>query len=229
METCVSIARRLSEIQAVVNAAAARASRKPGDVRILAVSKIQPIALIEECYSLGLRDFGENYVQELVEKRRLLAHLKDIRWHLIGHLQTNKAKQVVNEADCFHALDSEKLLRELARRAERVLPVFIEVNIDDEPSKAGVPPAVVEALVQAVRAEPKLKLEGLMCIPEAKSDPEMMRPAFRRMSALARKVEQTHPLLLSMGMSSDFEVAVEEGANWVRVGAKLFGERPQRG
>ncbi len=225
----MTIAQRLSELQASMRAACARAARQPGDVRLLAVSKHQPVALIEECHAAGQRDFGENYVQELVEKRGQLAHLKDIRWHLIGHLQTNKVKQVVNEIDFFQALDSQKLVRELAKKAERQLTVYIEVNIDNEPSKAGVLPDEVEAFTRLVHAEPKLRLEGLMCIPEAKTEAELMRPAFRSMSALARKVEREHPLLLSMGMSTDFEVAIEEGANWVRVGTKLFGERPQRG
>lgn len=224
----MNIAQRLNDIRAQVVAACARGGRSPGEVNILAVSKLQPIALIEEAYALGLRHFGENYVQELLEKRRQLMHLKEIRWHLIGHLQTNKVKQIVNEADFFHALDSKKLIAEIAKRAQRPWPVFIEVNVDLEPSKAGVSPKDLAELVQAVQAEPKLQLEGFMCIPEARTPVEMMRPAFRRLAELAQSTPHEGPrcLMLSMGMSEDFAVAVEEGSSWIRVGRKLFGGRP---
>lgn len=220
----MSIAARLSEIRGAISQACARVGRDAGDVNLLAVSKLQPAEAIEEAYHAGQRDFGENYVQELVGKRARLAHLTDLRWHLIGHLQTNKAKQVVAAADFFHALDSEKLARELAKRATRPLPVFIEVNVDREATKAGVMPEGVEALIQFVCAEPNLKLEGLMCIPEHREPIELMRPAFRALADLARP----RGLKLSMGMSSDFEIAIEEGAHWVRVGTKLFGERARK-
>lgn len=220
----MSIAQRLSEIGARVSGACGRSGRDPRTVHVLAVSKLQPAAAIEEAYHAGQRDFGENYVQELLEKREKLQHLPGIRWHLIGHLQTNKAKQVAAAIDFFHALDSEKLIVELAKRTQRILPVFIEVNVDAEGGKAGVSPELLPQLIKSVRAEPKLKLEGLMCIPQHHDQAELMRPAFKRLAALAAPTA----LQLSMGMSADFEVAVEEGANWIRVGTLLFGARTQK-
>jgi pyridoxal phosphate enzyme (YggS family) len=202
-------------------------------VHILAVSKTQSLAAIEEAYSCGLRDFGENYVQELAEKREKLSHLKEIRWHLIGHLQTNKVKQAVEVADFFHALDSEKIVREAARRAkglrESPWPVFIEVNVDTEPTKSGASPQELPRLIESVRQEPSLMLEGLMCIPKPTQDKEQLSAAFRRLSMLAAAGQGPNPpLKLSMGMSDDFEIAIEQGANWIRIGRKLFGERVQK-
>lgn len=221
----MSVQQNLTEISARIEAAARRAGRDPGEVRLLAVSKLQPLELIEEAYSLGVRDFGENYVQELVEKRQKLSHLKDIRWHLIGHLQTNKAKLVVANASFFHALDSVKLAHELAKRARDfgrrdALSVFVQINVDQEESKSGVSPDDADRIIDAVQTEPALKFAGLMCIPEPKENPELMRPAFQKLRKLCPPGAS-----LSMGMSEDFEVAIEEGANWVRVGRKLFGER----
>lgn len=225
----MQIKERLAELSAVMAAAAKRAGRATADARLLAVSKTQPPELIEEAYRAGVRDFGENYVQELVEKRAKLAHLTDIRWHLIGHLQTNKAKLVVANAHCFHALDSAKLARELGKRAAEAklaapFPVFIQVNVDLEDTKSGVAPEALGEVIAAVRAEPALKLEGLMCIPEPRDSAQEMRPAFKRMVELTR-ANALVDAKLSMGMSEDFEVAIEEGAHWVRVGRKLFGER----
>lgn len=224
----MSIAQNLDHLRKSVAEVCSRVGREPSSVRILAVSKLQPIELIEEAYVAGIRDFGENYVQELVEKRRRLMHLNGIRWHLIGHLQTNKVKTVIQEADCFHALDSEKLIREIVKRASRPWPVFIEVNVDDELSKTGIHPEVLGGIVRKVRQEPLLKLEGLMCIPEPRPEPALMRPAFRKLGVLAREHSAGGPLALSMGMSADFEVAVEEGSNWIRVGTRLFGDRSAR-
>lgn len=231
----MSIARRLAEIRESIAMACSRSGRTLSDVRLLAVSKMQPLELIEEAYAAGLRDFGENYVQELAQRRKALLHLSEIRWHLIGHLQTNKAKQALQSAHVFEALDSEKLLQELAHRAadsgaRLPWPVFIQVNIDAEPTKSGVLPDAVEKLMYKVISEKVLKLEGLMSIPEPKHPSEKMRPAFRKLAQLAQKTSNacglTSQLQLSMGMSEDFEVAIEEGANWVRVGRKLFGDRP---
>ena len=222
---------RLDEIRAQIASACARVKRDSSSVRLLAVSKTQPLELIEEAYDLGLRDFGENYVQELVGKREKLAHLPNINWHLIGPLQTNKARLAVANAEVFHALDSAKLTQMLGRRAQEIglgapWPVFIQVNVDVEASKAGVSPNDLPALITAVRDEPALKLEGLMCIPEPKSDIEQMRPAFKRLVDLARQHGLTDSKF-SMGMSEDFTVAIEEGAHLIRVGRRLFGPRVQ--
>lgn len=226
----MSIALRLSEIRSDIEQACARSGRQSRNVNILAVSKLQSKESIEEAYAAGIRDFGENYVQELLQKKKQLTHLTDIRWHLIGHLQTNKAKVVSNEVSSFHALDSEKLAIELNKRTENSLPVFIEVNIDNEPSKEGIAPEKLSEFIAVVGRQPRLKIEGLMCIPEHKEPIEMMRPAFKKLSLLAKSLRETTPyeLKLSMGMSSDYVVAIEEGANWIRIGTKLFGERPQK-
>lgn len=221
----MSIALHINEIRAEIDSACARTQRDPSTVHLLAVSKHQPVSLLEEAYFAGLRDFGENYVQELLEKKAALAHLPGIRWHLIGHLQTNKARLASGAADYFHALDSEKLARELAKRAVKPLSVFIQVKIDDERTKSGMSEHEVGSLIELVRKEPMLRLEGLMCIPEPRSPIELMRPAFRRLASLASGFEADAALKLSMGMSSDFTIAIEEGANWIRVGTRLFGER----
>jgi len=229
----VRIAEQYAEIQARIEKAAFRAHRSIAEVHLLAVSKKQPIDAIEEAYSCGVRNFGENYVQELLEKKQSLIHLKDIRWHLIGHLQTNKVKQVIDAAHCFQALDSEKLLSECAKRASSASlkdpwSVFIQVNIDKEESKSGVLPEHALKLAQAALVQSSLKLDGLMCIPKPQENVEAVRDSFIALRQLAQVIEEQtacSKLKLSMGMSEDFEIAIEEGANWVRVGRKLFGER----
>jgi pyridoxal phosphate enzyme (YggS family) len=229
----VSFADRLAEVRRRISAACARAGRNPSEVRVLAVSKLQPLELIEEAYALGLRDFGENYTQELAEKRSKLSRLRDARWHLIGHLQSNKAKLALENADSFQALDGERLLREITRRAATLgrrepWRVFIQVNLDGEESKAGIAPSELDELARATRAEPAVSLAGLMCIPRPRESAEAMRPAFRELARLARGLSAPGqpPLELSMGMSEDFEIAIEEGASWVRIGRLLFGARP---
>lgn len=213
-----------------VAAACRRTGRDPATVHLIAVSKFQPISAIEEAYRAGQRDFGESYVQELERKRKALSHLTDIKWHLIGHLQTNKVKSALPLANFFHALDSERLANEISKRSasDTPWPVFIEVNIDNEQSKSGIPSTRATDLAAAILKAPALRLWGLMCIPAPDADP---RGSFRKMAILAEAIEAAHAglsLQLSMGMSDDFEIAVEEGANWIRVGTKLFGERPQK-
>ncbi len=233
MNSAVSaIEPNLSRVRAKIEGACRRAGRDPGDVHLIAVSKLQPVALIEEAYRLGVRDFGENYVQKLVEKKQALKHLPGLRWHLIGPLQTNKAKAAVENADFFHALDSEKLALELCKRVNRIagrdrpLPVFLQVNLDGEASKSGATPNSAQALADFIRTKKELRLEGLMCIPEPRPAKEM-RQAFQRLRELANTIGGA-PLALSMGMSDDFDVAIEEGAVWIRVGRALFGERPSK-
>lgn len=219
----------LSRVREKTERACRRSGRDPETVRLVAVSKLQPVALIEETYRLGVRDFGENYVQELVEKKQALKRLPDLRWHLIGPLQKNKARIAVENADFFHALDSEKLALELCKRLAgrtRPFPVFLQVNLDAEASKAGVAPKDAPALAAFIRARKELHLEGLMCIPEPRP-PERMRPAFARLRELAGAIGGA-PLALSMGMSEDFEIAIEEGSSWIRVGRAIFGERPPK-
>jgi pyridoxal phosphate enzyme (YggS family) len=197
---------------------------------LIAVSKGQPASSIEELYRLGHRDFGENYAQELADKDRdLLARGCDgIRWHFIGHLQTNKARQVADCAHAVHSVDSVKLARELGKRwtdggrAGR-LAVFIEVNLEGEKSKSGVDPGGLEALAARVAEEPGLDLRGLMCIPSPESAPG--GAPFRELRRLLGTLAALTRGELSMGMTQDFEAALREGATHVRVGTAIFGPR----
>ena len=221
----LSLRERLAEVEGAMAAACRQAGRPRGDVHLLAVSKTQPDEAVRELYGLGVRDFGENYVQELLGRRERLSDLRDARWHLIGPLQTNKVKSVMDAAASFHALDSEKLLHEIEKRSHGTpWLVFVQVNIDGEPTKSGIAPDDVPAFVTLARKSPAVRVEGLMAIPEPRHPIEAMRPAFQKLRALAAACGGA-PLQLSMGMSEDFTVAIEEGAHWVRVGRRLFGER----
>jgi pyridoxal phosphate enzyme (YggS family) len=195
--------------------ACARAGRDPASVTLVAVSKTQPVERLREAFEAGQRVFGENYAQELRAKADALPGAE---WHFIGALQTNKARIVVGRAALIHTCDRLSLARELAKRAasQRVL---LEVNIGREPQKSGALPQDVPALLDAVRALPTLRCEGLMCIPPAAGDP---RPHFRALRELAGKLGLRE---LSMGMSADYETAIEEGATIVRVGTAIFGAR----
>ncbi len=209
----------------------ARLADAAGDhpVRLLAVSKTQPAAAIRALAALGQQAFGENYVQEALAKQRELADLA-LEWHLIGPLQSNKCKEAATHFDWVQSIDREKLIPLLARfrPAERApLNVLIQVNIDDEASKSGCAPADTEALAAAVAAEPRLRLRGLMAIPQPDADPTRRRDAFGRMRVLFDRLRSRHPDIdtLSMGMSDDFPLAIAEGANLVRIGSALFGPR----
>lgn len=235
----MSVAERLAAVKARIAAAEARAGRAPGSVRLLAVSKTQPLAAVLEAAAAGQRCFGENYVQELVEKADgARGQGVGLDWHFIGHLQSNKARQVVGRADLVHSVDRESLAAELSRRSlglGGVTPVLLEVNLGGEASKSGVAPEDAPALARVVGALPGLSLRGLMAIPPPVEDPEASRPAFRRLAALAREIDAlgvpgVEMRELSMGMSHDFEVAIEEGATLVRVGTAIFGPRaPKQG
>jgi len=214
--------------------AALAVGRDPASVRLLAVSKFQPIEAIRAAYAWGQRDFGENYVQELVGKAETLVDLPELRWHLIGHLQSNKAKTVVGLVESIQTVSSVKLARELgARVRERRAPdqgplgVFIELDLAGEANKSGAPPELLTELLGAIEQEAGLALRGLMTIPPACENPQEARPYFERLAALrdahggiARLPE------LSMGMSHDAEQAILAGATWVRIGTALFGSRP---
>ncbi len=220
----MTIAERLAAVRARVEAACQRAGRTASEVTLVAVSKLQPAAAIQEAYAAGARDFGENYAQELRDKAAALAALDGLRWHAIGPLQRNKVKYVAKAAHSFHALDRLEIAQELsARRAGAALSCFLEVNLGDEAAKSGVAPGELRALREAVDRLPSLKVVGLMALPPWPKTPEDSRPHFRRLRELA----QQHGLTaLSMGTTADFEVAIEEGATHVRVGTALFGERP---
>jgi PLP dependent protein len=204
---------------------AALTARLPPGVTLIAVSKTQPAEAIREAYAAGQRHFGENYAQEWREKAEALADLPDLTWHFIGSLQTNKAKYLCGKVGWVHTVDRPELARELSRRCAAAgagVKVLLEVNVGGEAQKGGCAPADAPALAALVAALPALDLRGLTCIPPPEDDP---RPHFRALRALR---DQLGLRELSMGMSADWPVAVEEGATFVRVGTAIFGERPRK-
>jgi PLP dependent protein len=215
------LADRLQQVEERIQAAARRAGRRRDEITLIAVTKIFPASAIREAYALGLRHFGENYVQEFAGKRPELDDLAEATYHLIGHLQSNKTKIA---ADLFHVVqtvDSAKLARRLAEPG-RTLDVMIEIRLSEEDSKSGGAAEEIPALIDAIREHSNLRLTGLMTMPPWSDDPEISRPYFRRLRALA----EAHGLAqLSMGMSHDLEAAIEEGATHIRVGTALFGPR----
>ncbi len=206
----------------------ARAGRRREEITLVAVTKKFPASLIREAWEAGLRDFGENYVQEFEEKRPALTGLAGARFHLIGHLQANKARKAVELFTVVQTVDSSRLaarLNEAAAGRGTPLEVMLEVKLSGEESKAGVEPDRLPELIDAARACPHLRLRGLMTMPPWSDEAEPSRPYFRRLRELAER----HGLKdLSMGMSHDFEVAIEEGSTMIRVGTALFGPRPKK-
>jgi PLP dependent protein len=227
------IAGRLQAVRERIAAACLRVSRDPQGVRLIGVSKTQPAAAVREAFAAGLVDFGENRVQEAETKAEALADLRaaGLRWHLIGHLQANKAKKAEALFDSVHSVDGEALAARLARAAEedgRVLPVLVQVDLAGEETKFGLAEDRLLATLQAMRGLGSLRVEGLMVLPPYADDPETARPYFRRLRDLRDRASAFGLLAageLSMGMSHDFEVAIEEGATMVRVGTALFGAR----
>ena len=228
----VDIPENIARVEERLAAACYRSGRRREDVRLVAISKTHPAELVRAAYAAGLRDFGENRVQEANSKRAELADL-DITWHLVGHLQSNKARLACELFHWVHSVDSYHLAAKLTQAAApgaTPLPVMIEVNLGEEASKAGVRAAEVAALAEQIAPLPALKLCGLMVIPPYAENPEDARPYFRQLRALAAEIQSRNlPNVsmreLSMGMSHDFEVAVEEGATIVRVGTSIFGAR----
>jgi len=227
-----AIADALRGIRQRIHRACERQGRDPAGVTLVAVSKRKPAEAIRTAYAAaGQRAFGENYVQELVSKAAALSDLSDLQWHCIGHVQKNKAREVVQIAAMAETVDRLSLVSALQRRAaaaDRWLDVLIQVNISGEQSKSGCEPGAVGDLIGSLRDAPRLHLRGLMTMPPYLADPEDVRPYFRRLRELreAHGGEQALPEL-SMGMSHDFEVAIEEGATIVRVGSAIFGPRPE--
>ncbi len=242
-----ALAERLAALTAAIAEACARAGREPAEVQLIAVSKLQPAAAVAEALAAGQRDFGENYAQELRDKRRELAPdplAAAARWHFIGPLQRNKAHLVVGQTCLIHSVDSLALVQALAARAQRlretspgfVQDCLIQVSVAGEAQKAGCDPAELPQLLddfaaQAAAADGALRCRGLMCIPPAEGGAEAARPHFQRLRALrdaARVTQRPHVdlLHLSMGMSQDYAVAIAEGATLVRVGTAIFGARP---
>lgn len=222
-----TIAARLEEVRGRIRRAEARAGRPEGSVTLVAVSKTHPARAIREAYAEGQRVFGENYVQELSEKAAELADLVELELHFIGHLQRNKVKDVLRARALVETVDSARLALELARRAEalgRRIPILVQVNVGGEAQKSGCAADELPALLQAVASLDALELRGLMTIPPLDATPEESRPHFAKLRAL-RDAHLGTGAWLSMGMSADLEVAVEEGATHVRVGSAIFGPR----
>jgi hypothetical protein len=212
---------RLARVRERICSACARARRDPASVRLLAVTKVFGAEAIREAYESGLRDFGENYVQEMERKAPAIADLTGARFHLIGHLQSNKTKKAAQLFSSIDSIDSAKLAARLDSEAKSI-ETMIEVKLSDEESKSGAAPADLPAIAEAIRASRNLKLTGLMTVPPWSEDAELSRPYFARLRELAGQYSIPE---LSMGMSNDLEVAIEEGATWVRVGTALFGKR----
>ena len=229
MSTQYEIRERFTIVQARVGAAAYKAGRDASSIRLVLASKTQPSEAIRAAANAGARDFGENYVQEAIAKRAELSDLTEIRWHLIGHLQTNKVKTAAGAFALIHSVDSVRLAEALARaQPSPRVHALIEVNLGGESSKTGVAPDGVAAILDAARD--KLEIDGLMTIPPPASTADAARPFFAQLRELRdRLATQSGYALseLSMGMTDDFEVAIEEGATIVRIGRAVFGERPQ--
>lgn len=212
---------RLKAVRERIETACARSHRSPADVLLLAVTKVFPASILQAAYSLGLREFGENYVQEWEGKAPQMGPLLGAKFHLIGHLQSNKSAKASSLFDTIQTVDSVKLARRLSD-CNKPLDVMIEVKLSAEVSKHGALPEGLSEIVDSIRALPNLNLSGLMTVPEWSEDPEAPRPTFRKLKELADKFKISG---LSMGMSHDLETAIEEGSTCVRIGTALFGSR----
>ena len=227
----MSVCENYRAVEEKVANACKRAGRSREDVTLIAVSKTKPVSMIEELLPLGVRDFGENKVQELTAKEEVLP--KDIRWHMIGHLQRNKVKYVIDKACMIHSVDSLRLAQEISKEAVKhdlVMPVLVEVNVAGEESKFGVSVEEAPSLVENIAKLPGIQVKGLMTIAPNVDDPEENRNVFRNLRKLSVDIREKNfdnvtMNVLSMGMTGDYEVAIEEGATHVRVGTGIFGER----
>lgn len=221
----------LADVEAKIIEACKRAGRAREDVTLIAVSKTKPVDMLQEVYDTGIRNFGENKVQEMCDKYEVLP--KDIKWHMIGHLQTNKVKYLMGKTCLIHSVDSLKLAMEIEKQAAKhgiIVNILIEVNIANEETKFGLAKEEVIALVKEVAALEHVKIQGLMTIAPYVENPEDNRLYFRQIKQLSvdinnQNIDNVSMNILSMGMSGDYMVAIEEGATMVRVGTSIFGER----
>ena len=225
------IKENLVQVYGNIEKACENAGRNPMEVKLIAVSKTKPVEMLLEAYEWGCREFGENKVQELTEKFERMP--KDVKWHMIGHLQRNKVKYVVGKAALIHSVDSLKLAEEISREAMKKqveVSILIEVNIAGEESKFGVRPQMAENLVREIAVLPGVHIQGLMAVAPYVENPEENRQYFALLKQLSvdimrKNIDNVNMNVLSMGMSGDYMVAVEEGAVYVRVGTGIFGER----
>jgi pyridoxal phosphate enzyme (YggS family) len=231
----MNLQENLSRLEERIGNACKRAGRMRDEVTFIAVTKTHPIEVIQEAYDLGIRDFGENRVQELLKKQKefeainfsiLNFQFSIPRWHLIGHLQSNKAKYIAPFIHCVHSIDSIETAKELSKRAEqhsRTIDVLLEINVAGEATKEGIALSEAEQLNRLIFEEAtSLRVRGLMTVAPFEDDPERVRPYFRELRLHRDKLGLQE---LSMGMSNDFEIAIEEGATMIRIGSGLFGER----
>lgn len=222
---------QLQEVEKRIQAACDRAGRKREEVTLIAVSKTKPVETLQEAYDLGVRIFGENKVQELTAKYEALP--KDIHWHMIGHLQTNKVKYIIDKAELIHSVDSLKLAETIEKEAAKhdlIADILVEVNVAEEESKFGMKMEEVIPFVEKVSAFPHVRVRGLMTIAPFGEDPEENRSIFADLHKLYIDIKKKNHdndtvSVLSMGMTNDYEVAIEEGATMVRVGTGIFGAR----
>jgi len=227
----IGVTKNLALISDLLHKSAIEANRDPADVRLLAVSKKQPLSRIREAAAAGQRDFGENFVQDGVEKAEALAKL-GLTWHFIGHLQSNKTRVVAEYFDWVHTIDNLKTARRLSEQRSDGLPplnVCLQVNVDAEDSKAGIAPTALPELAAACAELPSLCLRGLMCLPAVRSEFDEQRAPFAALRGLAEKLRNDgiDTDTLSMGMSADYRAAIIEGATIVRIGTALFGARKE--
>lgn len=224
----------LNEVEQNILKACEKSGRSREEITLIAVSKTKPISLLEEAYHAEIRDFGENKVQELCEKHEAME--KDIRWHMIGHLQTNKVKYLIGKTALIHSVDSYKLACEIEKQAAKqncIMDILIEVNIAEEETKFGLSKEDVMELVRNVAKLPHVRIKGLMTVAPYVVDSEENRQFFRKIKQLSvdidnQNIDNVSMDILSMGMTGDYMVAIEEGATLVRVGTGIFGERDYR-
>ena len=227
----MSVAENLKTIRERVDAACERAGRRPEEVTLIAVSKTKPLFMLEEAYEAGARDFGENKVQEILEKCPCMP--EDARFHMIGHLQRNKVKYIIDKAELIHSVDSIRLAETIDKEAAKkgiVVNVLLEVNMAKEDTKFGLMPEEVMDFIHEIVRFQHIKVQGLMTIAPFVENPEENRIHFANLRKLSvdiakEKVDNVNMSILSMGMTNDFEVAIEEGATMVRIGTAIFGER----
>lgn len=221
----------LRTVEKVIDDTCEKAGRERSEVTLIAVSKTKPISMIREAYKMGVRDFGENKVQELTDKISQLP--SDIRWHMIGHLQRNKVKYIVGKVELIHSVDSLRLAEEISQEALKkgvTANILVEVNAAGEESKFGIAPEETQDLVEQIGKLPAVRVKGLMTIAPYTDNPEDNRNYFRKLKQLSvdigkKNIHNVNMDVLSMGMSGDYSVAIEEGSTYVRIGTGIFGER----
>ena len=225
------IKHNIQNVQQKINVVCDKCSYNSNNIHLIAVSKTKPVSMLQEAYDYGIRDFGENKVQEIIEKYDKLP--SDIRWHMIGHLQRNKVKYIIDKVSLIHSVDSLRLAEEISKEAVKhnlIMPILIEINMAEEESKFGLSYAECEEMICSISQLPNLQIKGLMTVAPFVENAEDNRQYFKAMKQLSvdimtKNIDNVCMDILSMGMTGDYEIAIEEGATMVRVGTGIFGER----